>query len=157
MLSTTSKYAVRALVELARTAEGERVLGHDLAARAGLPANYLSKILVSLGRAGLVEATRGSAGGYRLRREPDEVTLLEVVELIEGPQRESECLLRPGHACSTTDPCTAHREWARVREHYLEYLAGTSVGALVGPPAESGPKLADSGLERRAMPEEEGD
>ncbi len=135
MLSITSKYAVRALVELAQTADGERVLGQELASRAGLPANYLSKILVSLSRAGLVEGSRGSGGGYRLRRAPTELSLLEIVELLDGPQTEFECLLRPGHACSSADPCTAHPEWARMREHYLGFLEGTSVADLARRPA----------------------
>lgn len=143
MLSTTSKYAVRALVELARAAEGEKVYGHDLAARTGLPANYLSKILASLGRAGLVDATRGSGGGYCLHGEPDELTLLRVVEVLEGLQREPECLLRPGHACSTEGPCSGHQEWARLREHYLEYLGGTSIGALARPVSPSSPAGSD--------------
>lgn len=148
---------MRALIELARTADGERVLGHDLADRAGLPANYLSKILVSLSRAGLVEACRGTGGGYRLRREPDGVTLLEIVELLEGPQSEPMCLLRPGHACSTEDPCSAHQEWAHLREHYLGYLAGTSIGGLAGSPTAPGRSVAQAGIEPRAMPEEDRD
>lgn len=142
MLSTTAKYAIRALVELARMAEDERVLGHDLAARAGLPANYLSKILAALGKAGLTQATRGSGGGYRLRRPPHEVTLLRVVEILEGSQLESECLLRPGRACSPEDECAAHREWTRLREHYLDYLGETTIGALAGPAPGARPAVA---------------
>ena len=68
MLSTTSQYAIRALSHLARMQHGEAVLGRDLAERASVPVNYLSKIMLVMRNAGLVQATRGAGGGYRLAR-----------------------------------------------------------------------------------------
>src|SRR5690349_4716071 len=64
MLSTTSEYALRALTRLAAAPDGESMLGRDLAEQAGIPANYLSKIMWTLGNAGLIDATRGNHGGY---------------------------------------------------------------------------------------------
>src|SRR5438309_7478785 len=82
MLSITSQYALRALSHLARQTEGA-VLGRDLAQSVEIPANYLSKVLLVLRNAGLVDTTRGSGGGYRLRRPANEVRLIDVVELFE--------------------------------------------------------------------------
>ena len=66
MVSTTSQYALRALLALARLPKGEPALGRQLAAREGIPHNYLAKILKELNSAGIVSATRGIGGGYRL-------------------------------------------------------------------------------------------
>src|SRR5215813_3901044 len=83
MLSATSEYALRALTRLAAAAEGESMLGRDLAEQAGIPANYLSKIMWTLGNAGIIDATRGNGGGYRLKRGAADIRLFEVVDLFE--------------------------------------------------------------------------
>ena len=57
-----------------------------LAKRADVPATYLSKVLATLGRAGLVQATRGARGGYRLAKSPDQIHLIDVIELFDGPR-----------------------------------------------------------------------
>ena len=64
MLTATSEYALRALVQLARLRNGDSILGRDLAKKARIPKNYLVKILVSLRNVGMVEAVRGQGGGY---------------------------------------------------------------------------------------------
>lgn len=86
MLSITSQYALRALSHLARRS-GEAVLGRDLAQSVEIPANYLSKVFLTLRNAGLVDTTRGSGGGYRLGRPAKDVHLIDVVELFEEVSR----------------------------------------------------------------------
>lgn len=73
MLTTTSEYALRALTHLTRLPKGGSMLGRQLAEGAGIPANYLSKILWTLGNAGIIDATRGNHGGYRLKRSAGEI------------------------------------------------------------------------------------
>jgi Rrf2 family protein len=109
MLSVTSRYALRALGRLAGTFGKEAMLGRDLANQADVPSNYLSKILLSLNNAGMVEATRGTGGGYRLHRPPQDIRLIEVVELFEGAQKETKCLLDSHATCSNQHPCSAHQ------------------------------------------------
>src|SRR6266567_4176459 len=93
MLSITSQYALRALSHLSRQA-GEAVLGRDLAHSVEIPANYLSKVLLILRNAGLVDTARGSGGGYRLRRPANEIYLIDVVELFEEISRmKPSCFL----------------------------------------------------------------
>jgi Rrf2 family transcriptional regulator, iron-sulfur cluster assembly transcription factor len=95
MLSITSQYALRALSHLARQNE-KTVLGRDLAQSVEIPANYLSKVLLVLRNAGLVDTTRGAGGGYRLGRPANEIRLIDVVELFEEiPPRETIVLPRP--------------------------------------------------------------
>lgn len=131
MFSSTTTYAVRALAHLAERAADQPVLGRDLAALAEVPANYLSKILLTLRRAGIVEATRGMGGGYRLSRPASAVTLAQVFELFDPPSSLPDCLLgRP--RCSDDAPCPAHERWCRVKAAYTEFLDGTTVAEISG-------------------------
>jgi Rrf2 family protein len=127
MLSTTSEHALRALGELTGLGDGELMLGKDLAQRAAIPANYLSKVLWVLGSAGIIEATRGSGGGYRLRRRAGEIRLAEIVELFERQPPANRCLLGGGRECNDRDPCGAHQEWSAVRARFVEFLERTTL------------------------------
>jgi Rrf2 family transcriptional regulator, nitric oxide-sensitive transcriptional repressor len=136
MLSITSQYALRALCHLARQS-GATVLGRDLARSVEIPANYLSKVLLALRNAGLVETSRGSGGGYRLRKAPDKVYLIDVVELFEEISiTKPSCFLGRSRPCSATTPCTAHFAWQGVLEAYLGFLTSTSLSAIAGEPED---------------------
>jgi Rrf2 family protein len=136
MLSITSQYALRALSHLARQA-GEAVLGRDLAESVEIPANYLSKVLLTLRNAGLVDTTRGSGGGYRLSRSANEIHLIDVVELFEEVSRKKpSCFLGRTRPCSETKPCTAHSTWKGVQEAYLGFLVSTPLSAIAGNPGD---------------------
>jgi Rrf2 family protein len=130
MLSTTAEHALRALSEMAALGETESILGKDLALRAGIPANYLSKVLWVLGNAEIIDATRGSGGGYRLRRKAAEIRLSEVVELFDRQKPERRCLLGGSRECSDEDPCGAHEEWRRVRATYVDFLEKTTIAEI---------------------------
>jgi Rrf2 family protein len=127
MLSSTSEYALRALSQLAQLARGEAMLGRDLAKSTGVPAQYLSKIMLALRNAGLVLATRGTGGGYMLLRPADAIHLIDVVSLFEGPSQWPHCLLRGDRKCSGENPCAAHAHWGKVRDGYLEFLERTTL------------------------------
>jgi Rrf2 family protein len=134
MLSITSQYALRALSHLARQS-GEAVLGRDLAHSVEIPANYLSKVLLILRNAGLVDTTRGSGGGYRLRRPANEIYLIDVVELFEEISRTKPCcFLGRTRACSDGVPCTAHSLWHDLQAAYLGFLVSTPLSAIAGKP-----------------------
>ncbi len=127
MLSATSEYALRALARLAQLSRGEAILGRDLSRDAGVPQQYLAKIMLALRNAGLVLATRGTGGGYMLLRPADAVHLIDVVSLFEGPSTRPNCLLRAGRECNSKNPCTAHSSWGKVRDAYLEFLERTTL------------------------------
>ena len=130
MLSTTAEHALRALTEMAALGETESILGKDLALRAGIPANYLSKVLWVLGNAEIINATRGTGGGYRLRRKAAEIRLSEVVELFDRQKPERRCLLGGSRECSDEDPCGAHEEWRRVCATYVDFLEKTTIAEI---------------------------
>ena len=87
MISITSKspYAVLALAELGRTAGSEPVPIGELAGKREVPVQFLEQLFAVLRRAGIISSQRGVHGGYRFAREPSTVTVLEVVELLDGP------------------------------------------------------------------------
>lgn len=124
MLTTTSEYAIRALTHLARLPEGETMLGRDLAEQAEIPANYLSKIMWTLGHSGIIHAARGNGGGYRLNRKAEDILLFEIVELFDRERANLACLLG-GRDCNQDNPCTAHDAWRGVRDAYLKFLHTT--------------------------------
>jgi Rrf2 family protein len=130
MLSTTSEYALRALTQLAGAPEGASVLGRDLAEKAGIPANYLSKILWTLGNAGIIDATRGNRGGYRLKRPAGEIRLFEVVELFERDRIGHACVLGSREGCDAGKPCPAHDTWREVRAAYFAFLHTKTVADI---------------------------
>jgi Rrf2 family iron-sulfur cluster assembly transcriptional regulator len=130
MLTTTSEHALRALTHLAKLPEGASMLGRDLATQAGIPANYLSKILWTLGNAGIIDATRGNGGGYRLKRGAAEIHLFEVVELFDRDRVRLACFLGGGKDCDSENPCTAHEAWRDVRTAYLDFLHTKTVADI---------------------------
>lgn len=127
MISMTSEYALRAMVLLAAQPAGRALLGKELAESAGIPANYLAKILVTLRNAGLVATIRGTGGGYLLQRPASGVRLSEIVELFEGSRVGCGCLLDRSKECNRQDSCTAHDVWREVRDVYRQFLHRTTL------------------------------
>jgi len=109
------------------------MLGRELATQAAIPANYLSKILWTLGNAGIIDATRGNGGGYRLKRPAGEIRLFEVVELFDRDRVGLACILGGRKDCDCQDPCTAHDAWRQVRAAYLDFLHTRTVADISQP------------------------
>ena len=131
MLSTTSEYALRALACLASQPQGTVLLGRDLAKATEIPANYLSKILLTMRNAELVDTTRGSRGGYRLHRPAEQIFLIDVVELFDSVSRtKPTCFLQHQKPCSISAPCNAHVLWADLQARYIGFLVSTPLSAL---------------------------
>jgi len=84
-ITTKSPYAVLALAELARSSDGRPVPIGELARRRDVPVQFLEQLFAALRRAGIISSQRGVHGGYRFAREPATVTVLEIVELLDGP------------------------------------------------------------------------
>ena len=127
MLSTTAEYALRAMFALAQEGPDKATLGRDLAIRSGVPANYLSKILLELKKAGLVQAVRGTGGGYRLGRDAARIRLMDVVEEIDRDAARPGCFLAGSNSCSDLEPCPAHDRWAAVKDTYVSFLETTTI------------------------------
>ena len=110
MVSRTEEYALRAAVCLARRYGAGTVRARDMARATGIPANYLSKILHQLAKAGVVISERGRSGGFKLAAPPSTVVLASVVAPFEPQVQRSRCLLGLPE-CSDSNPCGAHERW----------------------------------------------
>ena len=130
MLSITAEYALRAMVHLARAEEGTAIRGRELATLSSVPPNYLSKILLELAKAGLVTATRGTGGGYRLTREAGTIPLVSIVEVFDAARAHPRCLLDFARDCSDDKACSAHGRWREVRTNYVDFLAATTLAEI---------------------------
>lgn len=122
-LSTKGKYGVRALFEIARNYGRGPLTIKEIADRQKISLSYLEQILHRLGKAGIIESVRGPHGGYELARKPADLTIGDVVRVLEGPIALSHCL-EPGEgeSCYQADDCVARMVWSRVGEKIEEAL-----------------------------------
>lgn len=130
MLTKTSKQVINALVELAKLKEGEWLGVGVIAQQIKAPQNYLGKMLQNFAFKGLVVSQKGLGGGFRLARNPAEITLFDVVEPIENVNVWSGCALGM-KKCSDVNPCAVHDQWKTVKEKYLNFLKKTTIASLV--------------------------
>ena len=128
-LTRAADYAVRVMVHLAGLTSGARATKSQLAASGDVPEAFVGKILQALSRGGLITSHRGSVGGFTLARPADSVTLLDVVELMEGPLQLNACL-GPNPSCGRLAWCCVHDVWARAQEALAGVLRGVTIASL---------------------------
>jgi len=116
-------YALRAILYLSRLNEkqGEMVATSKIAKEQEIPTSFLAKIISQLSIAGLINTSRGAHGGVRLARDPKEISLLEVVEAIDGPITLNECVQNPS-ICSFGDNCPLHSVFCEAQAELVEKL-----------------------------------
>jgi Rrf2 family cysteine metabolism transcriptional repressor len=144
LFSTKAEYGVRLMVELGRRAgdavpeDAEPVSLGAVAEAETLPLSYLEHLVAKLRSAGLVSSVRGAHGGYRLARGASEITMLDVVEALEGPIAPMECFHvdREGrvlcsHETDADRACATKLLWTRVQGGVTRALAGTTLADLV--------------------------
>ena len=129
-LTRAGEYAVRCVLYLARRGKGVQVSRHEVATRTDIPTHFLAKIAQQLARAGIIEISQGASGGYRLLREPQEITLLMVIETIIGEISLNDCVARP-ESCASSQICTVHRVWNRAAAQLRDTLKQTTFAELL--------------------------
>ena len=134
-VSTRGRYGARALLELARHYEEGYIPAREVAEESGIPLKYLEQIFVVLKRAGIVTAARGPEGGYRLSMRPEELTLFQVVEALEGPLGMVKCADDP-LACDRSGACALHGVWKGFAAQTESYLKERTYAQLLGRPEE---------------------
>lgn len=126
-ITRTTDYAVRILAGL-YCATGERTKAADLATATGVSEKYVLKVLATLKRRGWVVSHRGTAGGYSLVSQAKEITLLQVVELFEGPVHLNACTGPNG--CQFVQRCPAHNVWLEAETELRRILTKYNVAEL---------------------------
>lgn len=129
ILSRTSQYAVQALIYMATQPPGTPILNKDIAARMNVPAPYLAKILQSLAKGNLLYSFRGRLGGFCLKEEGPNMTLMDILLLTEGPAFTQSCLLGL-KKCSDETACPVHTRWKPVKEKIISLLNETTLDKL---------------------------
>jgi Rrf2 family protein len=139
-ISTRTEYGIRVLVTLARVGETDTCLSlTEIAKREKLPHAYLEQLVGDLRRAGLVSATRGQSGGYRLARPAADIAMTDAVRALEGPLLEMPCAGADDlEHCDRPQPCSVHEVFQRVYESLSNTLGATNLAEVVaeagGPP-----------------------
>ena len=129
-LSTKGRYGARFMLDLALHYGEGPVLLKDLASRQELSEKYLGHLVPPLKTAGLVASSRGAHGGYSLARHPSEITLVEVVEAVEGPLVIVECVKAPD-VCTRSATCVTRDVWCEVASTIQGVLASITLDTMV--------------------------
>ena len=145
MLSSKARYALRALVELART-ESRQATAAELAVRADAPRKFLEAILLSLSRAGLVVSRRGKFGGYALARAASQISFAEVIRVVDGPLALAPCVsqmaFRKCDDCPDLETCALREALMRARDATSEVLEGYTLADAAQTADQSGDQPA---------------
>ena len=120
---------MRALIYLASNRSRGSIFAKEIAEKAKIPKNYLSKLLYELKRAGFLEANRGKTGGYRLAIEPDKVTLADIVTRFDGSDAYEGCFLK-STKCNEINPCAAHNRWRPIANQITSFMEKTTLAEL---------------------------
>jgi Rrf2 family protein len=138
LFSTKAEYGVRLMVELGRQPDSGPVSLSSVAEAERLPLSYLEHLVAKLRRAGLVTSTRGAHGGYSLAHPATEITMLEVVEALEGQIAPMECFHESpegkvlcSHESNSDRACATKLLWTRVQSGVNRALQGTTLAELV--------------------------
>lgn len=128
-LTTKGRYAVTAMLDLALHATESPVPLADISQRQGISLSYLEQLFAKLRRQSLVQSARGPGGGYRLSREPDEITVVEIINAINENVDATRCGGLGN--CQENQPCLTHVLWKDLSDQIHSFLAGISLGDLV--------------------------
>ena len=129
-LTAKSEYGLLAMIDLACRVDRGPVSAREISDRQGIPAKYLEQLFVGLRKAGLVGAVRGAHGGFALERPATEITVLDVVEALEGSLRPTVCDGDRAAACGRGDACAAAGVWDRATSAARDVLDSTTLASL---------------------------
>ncbi|MCE5276790.1 MAG: Rrf2 family transcriptional regulator [Planctomycetaceae bacterium] len=129
-LSMAAELALRGMVMLAQKHGNGPITLECICQERELPKQYLTKIFASLAKADIVTPIRGKNGGYRLSREPSEISLRQIIEVIEGPIAVNFCQQQPSKCKSE---CSMKPVWTNIQQVLVEKLSSTSLADLLAP------------------------
>ncbi len=130
-ITRQADYALRAMLYLAKLPPNERAATSQIAETKKIPPSFLAKIISQLSIAGLIHTSRGARGGVTLAREAKEISVLEVVEAIDGPIALNECTVSP-EGCPFSEDCPIHDLWCGTQAELVQKLRSTSFADFEG-------------------------
>ena len=132
-VTTRGQYGVKAMFELALRSAEHPVPLREIAERQGLPEHYLEQLIGPLRKAGLVRSVRGAQGGYMLGRDPAEITIGDILRVLEGPIAPTECAVDDPAAtayCPDGEDCVIRGVWLRIRDAINEVVDSITLAEL---------------------------
>ncbi len=129
-ITRQADYALRAMLYLARMEPNKRASTSEIADFQRIPPSFLAKIISQLSIAGLIHTSRGARGGVSLAKAPEDVTILEVVESIDGPIALNECTYDPS-VCPFGKNCPIHDVWCQAQIELVDKLRNTTFRDLL--------------------------
>jgi Rrf2 family protein len=129
-ITRQADYALRAMIYLAKLVPNQRAATSQIADVQHIPPSFLAKIISQLSIAGLIHTSRGARGGVSLARSPEEISILEVVEAIDGPIALNECTAASG-SCQFGDDCPLKPIWCNTQQELIEKLRKTSFAQVL--------------------------
>jgi Rrf2 family protein len=128
-ITRQADYALRAVSYLAKLGPNQRAATRNVADEMKIPPSFLAKIISQLSIAGLLHTSRGARGGVTLAREPGKISMLDVVEAIDGPILLNECVGDPAD-CEFQEECVAHPIWVEAQKSLVKRLGETRFDQL---------------------------
>ncbi len=136
-LTRAADYAVRVMIQLASLPNHARVSLPSLAQATGAPESFLSKVLQSLARGGLITSQRGQLGGFSIAHRGRSASMREVIEVIDGAICLNVCLIH-GRSCPRKARCPAHPVWERAQQAMLQVLSSASIAGMAAEASADG-------------------
>ncbi len=129
LYSKGCEYAIRALVHAAPTKKGERFKAKVICEQAGIPESFTRKVFRALVHGGFLEALRGPGGGYALLEDPDRISLLEIIQAVDGADTFEGCVMGL-EVCKSLKPCPLHYAWNSAKNEMLDQLESKTLWDL---------------------------
>ena len=123
-------YGLRCLADLAEAEAGQLISVHELAQREEIPEDLLHKVMQQLSAQGIVQAHRGRSGGFRLARPVEEITVLEVIEILQGKLSINRCFVGPNR-CRRQEVCSLRNKLKTVQNEMLDIFGSISIADLL--------------------------
>ena len=137
MISTRGRYALRVIIDLAEHNSGAYIPLKEIAKRQDISQKYMETIMAELSKNGLVDGLHGKGGGYRLKKEPDNIRVGDVLRLTEGELAPVACLAKDADVCERVHECRTLDMWQRFYKLTNDFFDGITVADLMRRDSES--------------------
>ena len=132
MFSTKGRYALRVMIDLAQQHSEEFIPLKDIAERQDISKKYLEIIAKEMVKGGLIIGASGKHGGYKLKKDPSEYSVGEIIELMEGPMAPVACLADPEYECNRKGKCKTLPMWTEFYNLERDFFYGKKLSELIG-------------------------
>ena len=129
LLTKTTEYAVRVLIFMAYQ-DKDLFTAKHIHEKLKIPYKYLTRIMTNLAKKGYLESIRGRAGGFKFQKKLDKITLLRIIDAVEGLEGFDKCILGL-EDCTDENPCALHYVWEKTKQEFIKNLSTTTLADLV--------------------------